>query len=94
MSLKVFFSCIVAEHLTFVWRYADSRLNVVSGYSFKVPDFPSTAADSEGFQKLVDEVLSLLKSHLENAGILLENQGLLAEEVFDFDYSPLFLIAC
>ncbi|KAI1731577.1 guanylate-kinase-associated protein (GKAP) protein [Ditylenchus destructor] len=61
----------------------DARLEPCSIYSFKIPTFSLTEpiADGAGYKKLVEEVLSLLKSHLERTSILLEHQDLLPESV-------------
>ncbi|KAI1717961.1 guanylate-kinase-associated protein (GKAP) protein domain-containing protein [Ditylenchus destructor] len=61
----------------------DARLEPCSIYSFKIPNFSPTEpiTDGAGYKKLVEEVLILLKSHLERTSILLEHQDLLPESV-------------
>lgn len=73
---------------------SDPRLEHCSSYSFKLPDFAMENAivDGQCYKKLVENVLTLLKSHLEKTNTLLLHQDLLPEEVMRFPSSSLFYI--
>uniref|UniRef100_A0A915DC35 Uncharacterized protein n=1 Tax=Ditylenchus dipsaci TaxID=166011 RepID=A0A915DC35_9BILA len=68
---------------TFIGIPSDLRLESISSYSFKVPDFVAgdSAQNGDDLRNLVNSVLSVLKSHLEKAGILLEKEKFLPDEV-------------